>query len=356
MQQTKISRDCADQIAVADFCMNQEYALLYRMEETMFGKEGVWYQLELSSGTLEKTAMKRKPTPCAGGTARTFVPGETGFFYYQERYPEKAFYRYDPRTKETERVCLTEKTVGSFQVDGEWLVSVPEPEVGQMEEPETFSFHNWKTGEQFDVKAACAGGKRLPVCRHERWHFEGETLFFAPHDTSWQDETGENVAGCLVCWDIKDRRLQKAAVLPAGFAVKQMRMQGEVLWIAGEQGTEYCFYALQRENGYWTLREKVRLKHDSYDQLLGVKITDRGFFWLKKEVKSLLENESTIWYYNGETEETMLLIRLSDFRALDLTFQPLGAWVYYQDAFWKTPCRTPLAMPMTKETVENPEK
>ena len=344
MNETLMKRDRADQIAMAPCCLGESHALFHREEETPFGRTGRFLLLDLASGTAEPTRLK--PSPCANGA--DFVTAGGQFFFYFERYPSFAICRFDPVSRETVNAAELSTRVHAFRADGDWLAYTLEPQPG-IRRPETFELVNWKTGERSMISPA-DGAEGYTA---SRWGFVNGRIYRVCRDDSWQDGAGNSLKNRIACYDLAAETITAVAVLPEGITVAELLVREDTLWFTGETATEKSLW--QCRPGEEAPRKVLQVRHDSYAQVTEMQLREKGFFWLVKEMHSLLETSSTLWQYDFEKEESILMIKLADFRALDISFQVVGNWLYYADPLWKQPCCTPLDEPLTRETVALPE-
>ncbi len=345
-----IDRACADQIALAPYVITGKFCLFYRIETTAFGEVRSWSLMDLETAQTERVPLR--PSHCLSPALFTSSSGQ--FFYYQDYYPERALYQYDPVQKKARRLYFLSQSLGAFQADGDWIAFTTEPDIGVLDQPEEFHLFNWKTGAYQKQTSAHVYPGRLPAQRHQNWYFKQEKLFFVCKNPCWEDRKGENLQGKLACYDTRLKEIVALTALPPKLSVRQMLLKKGDLWILGTEGSEFILYRIpMRENLEDTnVQEMLRIRHESYDQLIDIQLREQGVFWLKKEIHSLLESASALWWYSLAKREPSLMIRLSDFRALDIHFQPVGKYLYYQDELWKNPYCTPLDAPLTKEKVE----
>ncbi len=344
MSEALLKRPQADQIAMSPYCAGENYALFCREEDAPFGKVNRWMLLALETGTAEP--IRLKPSPCANET--DFVTSGGQFFYYFERYPSYTLCRFDPATRETVTAAELTTRVHAFRADGDWLAYTLEPQPGD-QTPETFELVNWKdqTRKTIQPAAGAAGYKAT------RWCFSDGKIYRVCRDDSWQDEKGNSLNHHIACYDLATETVMAVAALPERVEITGLIPAGDSLWFTGDATGEKNLY--QYRAGMDKPQVMLQVKHDSYAQVTDMQLRPNGLFWLVKEMHSLLETSSTLWQYDFEREESILMIKLADFRALDIRFQVVDGWLYYADPLWKQPCCTPLDEPLTRETVNVPE-
>ena len=346
LQGCGINRTCAHQISTAPYIQSGHFCLFYQTEETPFGTVGRWYLLDTDNGQREPVPLK--PSPCFSETA--FTAGCGKFFFYQDHYPERAFYQYDPAGKEQALFYSMNQSLGSFQADGNWMVFVTEPDPGVLNQPEQFQFLNLKTKEHKVLTSPNIEPGRLSPERHKNWYVKDGKLFFIAVNDCWNDKEGRSLKGKIAGYDIEKDEIVAEVSIPEQVQIQQMVYKDNQLWAAGEKNENTGLYCAEiGQDGQ--MQEILQIKNDSYDQLVRIQLKENGLFWLKKEMKSLMENASSLWWYSLEKKETVLLMRLEELRALDIEFQVIGNDMYYKDELWKYSFCTPLDAPMTKEKI-----